>query len=136
MLAQILTLILTHLLPIQSSTDTGFATTFYPQERWNNGQFACGGRWRDPNLRVCAHRTLSCGSIIFVTNHRTNRTSWCVVRDRGPYGATAPDGSWVLKSPKNKGVIGKYRGILDVSRQVARDIGSDGRDWVTIRRRY
>jgi hypothetical protein len=36
--------------------------------------------------RPCAHRTLPKGTIVTVVNTKSGASTWCVVRDRGPYG--------------------------------------------------
>ncbi len=86
---------------------TGTASTFYPQERWNNGQFACAGRtpqlpaktmqrWKDESWPICASRTIPCGTWVRVRNLRTNKEGVCLIADRGPYGARMPDGKWAV----------------------------------------
>ena len=36
--------------------------------------------------RPCAHRTLPKGTVVTVVNTKTGASTWCVVRDRGPFG--------------------------------------------------
>jgi len=36
--------------------------------------------------RPCAHRTLPKGTVVTVVNTKSGATTWCVVRDRGPFG--------------------------------------------------
>jgi hypothetical protein len=40
-------------------------------------------QWGD---HPCAHRTLPKGTVVTVVNTRTGASTWCVVKDRGPYG--------------------------------------------------
>ena len=40
-------------------------------------------QWGD---HPCAHRTLPKGTVVTVVNTRTGTSTWCVVKDRGPYG--------------------------------------------------
>ena len=35
----------------------------------------------------CAHQTLPFGTVVTVTNHNTGGTTFCIVSDRGPFGA-------------------------------------------------
>ena len=39
--------------------------------------------WGD---RPCAHRTIPKGTVVTVVNTKSGASTWCVVRDRGPYG--------------------------------------------------
>ena len=36
--------------------------------------------------RPCAHRTLPKGTVVTVVNVKTGASTWCIVKDRGPYG--------------------------------------------------
>ena len=36
--------------------------------------------------RPCAHRTLPKGTVVTVVNTKSGATTWCIVRDRGPFG--------------------------------------------------
>ncbi len=36
--------------------------------------------------RPCAHRTLAKGTVVTVVNTKTGASTWCIVKDRGPYG--------------------------------------------------
>jgi hypothetical protein len=40
-------------------------------------------QWGD---RPCAHRTLPKGTVVTVVNTATGASTWCIVKDRGPYG--------------------------------------------------
>ena len=120
--------------PPPDYTNTGIASTFTAHEKWNNGKFACGGDWEDPDRAVCAHRWLPCGTWIEVESKKTGRTAWCEVMDRGPYGALSSDGKWVLKRPRDpKTKSAKWRGIIDLSPSVTNAIGTGGFGVVTIR---
>jgi hypothetical protein len=114
----------------------GIASTFYPKEKYNDGQFACAGRtkllpkatmqeWTDETLPVCAHRTLPCGTWIQVKNVKTKATSWCVVADRGPYGALTSKGKWVLKRPNSK-TKGRFNRMIDLGPTVAEKAATKG----------
>lgn len=127
-----------------ANTQVGVATKFFPKEEHNNGKFACAGRtellprdthsaWEDEDMPICAHRWAPCGTWVRVENLRTNEVSWCLVADRGPYGATTADGDWVLRAPANKDAPkdAKYRAVIDLSPSIARKIGSKG--WAKVR---
>ena len=112
----------------------GLATTFYPKEKWNNGKFACGGNWTDPSLPVCAHRTLPCRTWVLVENEKTGDTAWCEIRDRGPYGALMPDGTWVVRKPRDHRFRqARYRSIIDLGPTVALRVNTRGKARVVIR---
>ena len=40
-------------------------------------------QWGD---HPCAHRTLPKGTVVTVVNIRTGASTWCIMKDRGPYG--------------------------------------------------
>ena len=123
----------------------GIATKFFPVEEHNNGKFACTGRtplfpasklrrWRTgmEDLPLCAHRTIPCGTWVWVQNVKTKAGAWCVVGDRGPYGALTPDGDWVLKLARNPDTKdAEYRAVIDLSPGVAKKVGTKG--WARVR---
>ena len=127
-------------------TDVGIASYFKPVEKHNNGIFACAGRtpmlpykthreWKDPEMPICASRTIPCGTWVYVENLKTKDTTWCMVADRGPYGAKMPNGKWVVKRPGDpKTKAAKYRGIIDLSPRVMREAGTKG--WGRVRIRW
>jgi len=58
--------------------------------------------------RPCAHRTLPKGTIVTVTNTQTGATTWCIVKDRGPYGNAIIDldeEQFVEIAPVSAGVV-------------------------------
>jgi hypothetical protein len=97
---------------------------------------------------VCAHRRYPCGTILIVENQKTKDRNWCVVLDRGPFGASvfAADGTKVMVKPKKAAwyikiregdlppdslcpdgeCVGKWRGVLDVSPAVSRGMNHTG----------
>ena len=119
----------------------GTGSTFYPNEKLNNGKFACGGDWVDPDIPVCATRTPSrrswgipCGAWVHIENVRTGDTAWCKVMDRGPYGKHDENGKWFNSSLDRRQAEaegrerrkGKYRGIIDMSKSVSDKLNSKG----------
>ena len=96
----------------------------------------------------CAHRRYRCGTILVVENQRNGNKSWCEVVDSGPYGANVftADGTpvladsgkkaWYVKKRRNHrppedlcpdgGCVGRWRGILDMSPAVSKDLGHNG----------
>lgn len=119
----------------------GIGSTFYPHEELNNGKFACGGDWIDPEWQVCATRTptreswgIPCGAWVQIENVRTKDTAWCKVMDRGPYGKHDADGVWFNAALDRKQAAkegrkrreGKYRGIIDMSKSVSDQLNSNG----------
>lgn len=91
----------------------------------------------DNQMHVCAHRYLPCGTVLIIQTVRTNRTTWCTIMDRGPYGAIIEsDGQkrWGLKIKYTD--PGRWRGILDMTPAVAADMHHRGfemiRYWILI----
>lgn len=115
----------------QLSTERGYATEFgSKQDMLAGGTMACSGRHMQPEDLVCAHRTLPCGTVILVQSLRTKKVAPCVVMDRGPYGATLPNGEIVLKIRKSE--EGVWRGLVDLSPKVAALLGLSGREQVSL----
>jgi hypothetical protein len=137
-------------LPDPDVSVSGKASIFYPVEKTNNGILACGGgKWEDKNLPLCAYRNmgtpkenkLDCGSWVLIKNERTGKEAWCKVLDRGPYGKIDEDGNWFngateYKEAKAEGRSqkkGRWRGIIDMSPAVAKKIGHNGMEKVTVK---
>jgi Lytic transglycolase len=62
-------------------------------------------RWGE---RPCAHRTLPKGTVVTVINTKTGASTWCIVKDRGPYGNAIIDldeEQFVEIAPVGAGVI-------------------------------
>ena len=58
--------------------------------------------------RPCAHRTLPKGTVVTVVNTKSGASTWCVVRDRGPFGNAIIDldeEQFVELAPVGAGVI-------------------------------
>lgn len=90
-----------------------------PGDLQAGGLAACATRLSSPiPLHHCAHRQLPCGTIIFLSG--PNGLSWCVVADRGPYGAVW-QGQWKLKTSAK--ALGRWRGDVDLSPIVADELG-------------
>lgn len=136
--------------------EKGVGSTFGGDgDKWIGGRMACAPHdYVNKTDHVCAHRSHPCGTILIIEYPQTGLRSWCIVADRGPYGANvfASDGKTKLKSSdgsyawyikiKNsdsppaiecptKDCIGKWRGILDISPAVTKDLGHPG--WGPIR---
>jgi len=60
--------------------------------------------------RPCAHRTLPKGTIVTVTNVKTGATTWCIVKDRGPYGNAIID----LDEEQFTEIASVSAGVIDV----------------------
>jgi hypothetical protein len=113
----------------QVQTDRGFATEFGGGgDPLSGGAMACTHKNMQPDDLVCAHRTLPCGTPILLQNLRTRRMAACVVADRGPYGATLPNGEIILKIRASE--EGTWRGLIDVSPRVAEMLELSGRERV------
>jgi hypothetical protein len=94
----------------------GFSTTFSEVDRFNpDPNLACLSRHLRKGEAVAAHRTLPCGTKLFLHNPRTGLATSTIVLDRGPYG------KW--KSGKDKG---KYKAELDITPSVAKALKHNG----------
>lgn len=109
----------------------------YANDVWAMQGLACRpAKHIDYIAHICAHRTLPCGTMLVVENVRTNMYSWCMVMDRGPYGAILVDDdnqkTWTLKISASD--PGRWRGILDMSPAVSNELNHNGleriRYWV------
>lgn len=128
----------------------GIASGYTP---WRKGPFVPYGRypgnWRvkpTPKDLVCAHRTLPFGTLLRLRANRTNRTGFCVVLDRGPYGfcTRATPGKrypgcrvgyrYIIKKRIRERRQGYYRGIVDATLGVHRLMGTRGWVMVTVER--
>jgi len=102
---------------------------------------------------IVAHRSLPCGTRVYVQVAGTDRGAWLTVGDRGPYGACIhkkdlPRGvtwkpspwcrkkygrRWVWYVKKRPRWPGIYRGVMDISHTARRIIGHSGFQHVIIR---
>jgi hypothetical protein len=111
--------------------DKGLSTRFGdPGDRWAGAHLSCTHEKMKPGDLVCAHRTLPCGTVVMLHNPRTKRYAVCEVADRGPFGAILPSGQWGVKIKKSQ--PGKWRGIIDLSPAVAKQLQHNGREKVVI----
>ena len=115
----------------QLTSERGYATEFGSKEDMlAGGTMACTGHHMQPGDLVCAHRTLPCGTVLLIQSLRTKKVASCVIADRGPYGATLPNGEIVLKIRKNE--EGVWRGLVDLSPRVADLLDLSGREQVSV----
>ena len=89
-----------------------------------HGRYTATGEVFDPSLKTCASRSIPLNTIVFIEIKRTGRLGICRVNDRGPYGAITEDG-WVLKTHRDQ--PGKWRGVMDLSKGTAKQLGFDFR---------
>ena len=129
--------------------EDGIATRYGdPGDIYGQGGTACAPHDKINDVdHVCAHRWYPCGTILVVENQKTNERNWCVVKDRGPYGANvfAADGTkvmangrpaWYIKIHKDDlppgdlcpggECTGRWRGVLDMSPAVSKGMGHTG----------
>ena len=126
-----------------------------PGDKWIGGRMACAPHnYVSSTAFVCAHRNYPCGTILIVEYPVTGIRSWCVVADRGPYGASvfAPNGkvitsqsgtpAWYVKpsqgsNPPNYlcpdgGCTGRWKGVIDMSPAVSKAMGHPGMGTVKV----
>lgn len=127
----------------------GLVSQYYAWRKSSTVPYArYAGAWRQkptPRDLVCAHRTLRFGTILRIDRGR-KRVSYCIVLDRGPYGACVPAEHKEVKVPQCKAgyryrVIvrrrnmpdgGYYRGELDATPAVHKLMKSNGWIWAKI----
>lgn len=101
-----------------------------PGDEWAGGNALLLGRHVNQSDLGIAHRWWPLGSTVIVQHVRSGRMAFGVVLDRGPYGATTPEGDWALKlKPSDPG---RWRGCADLTPALARRIGHDGFDAVRL----
>ena len=84
-----------------------------------------------------AHRTMRIGTIIRVTNRRTQRVAYLRILDHGPYGRYDKAGNWYNAGPEWKARRvrpGRWAGCLDLTVAAAALLDHDGSDPVTVER--
>jgi hypothetical protein len=99
--------------------DEGYATLYgTPGDPLDGDVLACQHRPIPQDEALCAHRWLPCGTRIVVMNLERPGLAACRVADRGPYGVASGSGRW--------------RGIIDLTPQAAKNVRLDGRDFVRL----
>ena len=133
--------------------DVGLATIYWPGDGHCGEERADGKPFQATDHHI-AHRTLPLGSRVMVCTFPQLRCTQTRVRDRGTYGfckhdslrppncepLLAPDQrrkcperyTWVVRTRAPKNECGFYRGIADVTRGVAADIGLQGMQMIVI----
>lgn len=112
------------------ATFTGKATRFAdPGDRWAGGNARCLGRPVRAGEPGLAHRSLPCGTLVRIRNHRTGCVTVAPVVDRGPFGAMH-DGRWVIK--RRASDPGVWRGVADLTPATFAALGAESFDRVTL----
>jgi len=117
--------------PPRGKPEVGLVTRYGdPGDKYGSGRMACKPHpYVDQYMMGCAHRTLPCGTVLFLENPRTGMRTYCTVMDRGPYGAMH-EGKWRIKiRPSDPG---KWRGILDITPAVSRALGHNGFEYLKV----
>lgn len=101
---------------------SGFSTHFSDHDKFNpNPRLACITNVNVQDyMSVVAHRTLECGTLLFICNPTSNKCTEGVVADRGPYGCL---------EKQNKKCI-RHRAELDLTKAIIKEIEHDGFDFV------
>lgn len=98
-----------------------------------HGRITANGEHVAPDAFTCAHRTLPFDTTVLLVNRRDpRRRTWCRINDRGPYGAVADDGSWQVGAEGGA----RYRGVLDITVEAAKELGTHGKGLEPIEIRY
>lgn len=99
-----------------------------------HGKHTATGELFDPEKHTCASRHIPLNTMVLVEDVETGNRAWCRVNDRGPYGAMH-EGQWVLKLTGSD--PGRWRGVMDLSRGTAQELGFDFRSGLNqVRLRY
>lgn len=115
--------------PVQ---EIGIAS-WYGDGNWH-GDMTANGETFNPDRYTCAHRTLPFDTTLLVVNRANRRRIWCRINDRGPFGASLPDGTWGLRlSPEDHGT---WRGIIDLSVAAAQALGTTETGLAQVELRY
>ena len=88
-----------------------------------HGAITATGEAFDPTKRTCAMRAAPLRRSVLVKLTRTGAKVWCLVNDRGPYGALDADGRWLTKFSAHD--PGEWRGVIDLSRATAEALEFD-----------
>jgi len=134
----------------------GIATTYgQPGDKYAQQGTACAPHNKINDVdHVCAHRWYPCGTILIVENIKNGKRNWCVVKDRGPYGANvfADNGTKVMNDANKPAwfikirpgdlppasicpmgnCIGRWRGILDMSPAVSAGLDHPGMGMIKV----
>lgn len=99
---------------------------------WAGGASICLWRTVRPTDHIIAHRTLPCGTVVFIYNPRTHLSTVAAVGDHGPYGACL-DNNWKKGAACKRWTVKKreidpgiWRGGFDFTPSVASAIGQIG----------
>lgn len=117
----------------------GIATTYWRNDGYNHGRLGCvrearrllGHRELRDELPIIATRAGRCGQRIVVENVGTGARTVALRLDAGPWGQACPDG-W--RAAVHLGPGCRWRGVADLTRRVAREIGATG--WTRVRLRW
>lgn len=97
-------------------------------DKYAGGEAVCVHRKIRPNERGIALRDAPCGTRYKLTNPDNGRVTYAKVMDHGPYGALIKDRRgkvrWGIKRREQD--PGDWRGCVDMSVQVAKDLHHDG----------
>jgi hypothetical protein len=128
----VITTLLALLASLAGAPDERCSSTIFgqPGDKWAGGNALALGRPVAPDDIGIAHRRLPLRSVVLLRNERTGRATLATVLDRGPYGATMPDGSWGLKRRHSE--PGAWKGCADLTPRAASILEHDGRDPVSI----
>jgi rare lipoprotein A (peptidoglycan hydrolase) len=88
-----------------------------------HGSITATGEPFDPSKKTCAMRAAPLRRAVLVRLTRTGHKTWCLVNDRGPYGALDDEGLWITKFSRED--PGEWRGVIDLSRATAVALGFD-----------
>jgi len=109
-------------IPVQETGVASWYGSGHNNDNGLHGSVTATGEVFDPSRRTCASRTIPLNTTVIVRLNRTGKAITCRVNDRGPYGAIH-EGTWTVKLTKKD--PGEWRGVMDLSRKSAEDVGLD-----------
>lgn len=117
-------------------SDSGALSVYAPNDGWNSGELACGGRFRrgQEHIAYRGWRRVGCNRRVVVCADATWRCVLTTVRDAGPFGIytgplrnAVPEGRWrVFTGPGRPPRGWRYRAVADLSYALWRRLGRPG----------
>lgn len=117
------------------SYDYGRLSVYKPNDGFNKGDLACGGRFAFQQNHIAYRRwhRVGCGTKVLVCSSRTTRCVISTVRDAGPYGIYKPpfrhavrEGRWKVWTKPRPPRGWRWRAVADLSHRLWELLGRPG----------